>query len=249
MLIPNPSDMRHKANMFKLLSAILKNKTFASKLYFKGGTCAALRGILPRFSIDLDFDLLDKSLIPTLRPQFAKMVSRLGFTLKDQSQHALQFFLKYDAPDKARNTLKLEISDLVSPNNEYEIVNLHELNLVCQTQTISTMVANKLVASLGRLERNGHVSGRDFFDLREFMLAGLPINYAVVEERTGQNYNSYLTQLLKYVKTELNPGQLYQDLNPLLPPHNFKHAVDQIIPDLTLLLKDELARSQQSQAT
>jgi len=151
MLVPRRADMRHKSNMFKLLSAILKDKTLSSKLYFKGGTCAALRGVLPRFSVDLDFDLLEKSLIPTLRPRIIKLTQNLGFTLKEQSQHALQFFLKYEAHDQERNTLKLEISDLVSPKNEYELVNLEELNLVCQTQTIPTMVANKLVAALGRL--------------------------------------------------------------------------------------------------
>ena len=244
MLVPRRADMRHKSNMFKLLSAILKDKTLSSKLYFKGGTCAALRGVLPRFSVDLDFDLLEKSLIPTLRPRIIKLTQNLGFTLKEQSQHALQFFLKYEAHDQERNTLKLGISDLVSPKNEYELVNLEELNLVCQTQTIPTMVANKLVAALGRLERNGHVSGRDFYDIREFLLAGLPINKSVVEERTGQKYLEYLDNILKYVKKNLTLDQLYRDLNPLLPPKNFKHVVDQIIPDLTMLLTDELARKE-----
>lgn len=245
MLVPKPSDMRHKANMLRLLTAILKDRTLASKLYFKGGTCAALRGLLPRFSVNLDFDLLDKSLIPDFRNRISKLVSKLGFRLEEQSQHALQFFLKYQAGDKERNTLKLEISDLVSPANKYEKVNLREINLVCQTQTIDTMVANKLVAALGRLERNGRVSERDFYDLREFFVAGLPVNYAVVEERTGLDYRSYLEKLLKFVKTDLKKEQLYQDLNPLLPPHNFKNEVDQLVPELTILLQDELSRTDQ----
>ena len=243
MLVPKPSDMRHKSNMFKLLTAILKDNSLSSKLYFKGGTCAALRGILPRFSVDLDFDLLDKSLIPTLRPRIIKLTNDLGFTLKEQSQHALQFFLKYDAPVQDRNTLKLEITDFVSSKSEYEVVNLQELNLVCQAQTIPTMVAGKLVAALGRLERNGHVSGRDFYDIREFLIAGLPINYAVVEDLTGQKYTKYIGSLLKFVKTELTLDQLYHDLSPLLAPKNFKNVISQIIPDLTMLLADELARA------
>ena len=243
MLVPKPSDMRHKSQLLRLLTAILKDPKLAGSLYFKGGTCAALRGILPRFSVDLDFDLLDKSKIDDLRPRIIKLTKKLGFTLKDQSQHALQFFLKYDAPEKTRNTLKLEISDLVSPKNEYEITNLSEINQVAQAQTISTMVANKLVAALARVDSNGHVSGRDFYDLREFLMAGLPINQAVVEERTSKKYGEYIENLLSYVKNNLQADQLYLDLNPLLPPTNFKHSVDQIIPELVILLQDELARS------
>lgn len=245
MLVPKPSDMLHKSQMFRLLSGILSDPMLANKLYFKGGTCAALRGLLERFSIDLDFDLLDKALIPSLRPRIVGLVTKLGFRLEQQSQHYLQFFLKYAASKNSRNTLKLEISDLVSPNNKYEKINLQEVNLVCQAQTTGTMVANKLVAALGRIKNNGRVSGRDFFDLREFLLAGLPICRAVVEERTGQKYPDYLTQVLAYVKEDLAYDQLYQDLNPLLPPKNFKHRVDQIIPDLIILLQDELTRAKE----
>lgn len=106
------------------------------------------------------------------------------------------------------------------------------------------MVANKLVIALVRIENNGHFSGRDFYDLREFLMAGLPINQAVVEERTGKKYGEYIAQLLSYVKNNLQKDQLYLDLNPLLPPTNFKHIIDQIIPELVILLQDELTRSE-----
>lgn len=245
MLLPKSSDMRHKSQMFKLLAGILSDKVLANKLYFKGGTCAALRGLLERFSIDLDFDLLDPQLIPSLRPMIIALTTKLGFGIEQQSQRSLQFFLKYKASKNSRNTLKLEITDLVSPQNEYEKINLPELNLVCQVQTVGTMVANKLVASLGRIKNNGRVSGRDFFDLREFLVAGLPINHSVVEERTGQGYTKYVAQVLEYVRSSMSREELYQDLNPLLSPKNFKYTVNQIIPDLVILLQDELARAKE----
>lgn len=245
MLVPKPKDMRHKSQMFKLLIGILSDPALANNLYFKGGTCAAMRGLLERFSIDLDFDLLDKTLIPSLRPRITQLTGKLGFSLDQQSQHALQFFLKYDAPLNSRNTLKLEINDQVSSKNEYETVNLQEINLVCKTQTIGTMVANKFVAAMARLKRSGHVSGRDFYDLREFLVAGWDINYQVIEERTNQKYSSYIAELLDYVDTQLSPQELLADLNPLLPPQNFKNKIDQIIPDLKILLADELARAKE----
>lgn len=245
MLVPKPSDMRHKSQMYKLLIGIVSDPILANQLYFKGGTCAAMRGLLARFSVDLDFDLLDKSLVSSLRGRIENLTSTLGFRLDQQSQHALQFFLKYDAPPNSRNTLKLEINDQVSSHNEYETANLQEINLVCKTQTIGTMVANKLVATLERRERSGHVSGRDFYDLREFLVAGFPVNYKVVIERTGKKYSDYITELLDYMKSHLSPSELMADLNPLLPPHNLRNTIDQIIPDLKMLLADELARAKE----
>ena len=51
MIIPHPKDVKHKIWMLRLLTAILENNLLANKLMFKGGTCAALRSLLDRFSV------------------------------------------------------------------------------------------------------------------------------------------------------------------------------------------------------
>ena len=61
MILPRIEDAKHKNQLFRLLREILKNNFLASKLQFKGGTYAALRGVLDRFSVDLDFDLVEKA--------------------------------------------------------------------------------------------------------------------------------------------------------------------------------------------
>ena len=68
MLIPRREDAIHKAWLLRLLTAICEQPTLSQNLGFKGGTCAAMRGFLNRFSIDLDFDLLadGKKKIPTI---------------------------------------------------------------------------------------------------------------------------------------------------------------------------------------
>ena len=48
---------------YRLLSAIYDNQILAGSLYFKGGTCVAMQGLLDRFSIDLDFDYVAKKKI------------------------------------------------------------------------------------------------------------------------------------------------------------------------------------------
>ena len=55
MITLNSQDAIHKAWLYRVLIAIVDNANL-HELYFKGGTCAALTGILDRFSVDLDFD-------------------------------------------------------------------------------------------------------------------------------------------------------------------------------------------------
>lgn len=247
MLIPQPRDALHKRQLVSLLRGVLADPQLSNTLYLKGGTYAAMMGYLNRFSVDLDFDILttDQKELDRLKTRLHRLFDKLGLRVKDESQHYLQFFLKYEAPGSGRSTLKLEVSDRVSPYNEYEVVTLKELGLVARAQTLSTMVANKLVAALSRYAQKGSPAGRDFFDLREFFSAGFPVNYSIVEERMGMPYAQYIEKLLKFVLTTLTPSDLYADLNSLLPPRNFKYIADQIIPDLRVLLQDELARAKE----
>ena len=83
----------------------------ASVLFFKGGTCAAMRGLLDRFSIDLDFDYtggVDDLLIT--HTQLEKVFDNLGLTIKTQSSLVPQYILKYpnNRPTE-RNTLKIDV--------------------------------------------------------------------------------------------------------------------------------------------
>jgi len=58
MNLPNPKDILHRGQMYKLLIEIADSASLSQGLIFKGGTCAAMQGCLDRFSVDLDFDLV-----------------------------------------------------------------------------------------------------------------------------------------------------------------------------------------------
>jgi predicted nucleotidyltransferase component of viral defense system len=245
MRLPKTSDAAHKVNMYRLLSAILNDNWLSQQLVFKGGTCAALRGWLNRFSIDLDFDLPDKTMKPEVRTRIIEIVDSLRFEIKDQSHDHLQFFLKYSSPPMMRNTLKLEINDTPSPLNESEPANLAELNRIAITQTQSTMVANKMVAALGRLENTGSVAGRDFYDLHHFLSQGYEIKKDIVEERTKRAYGDYVTSLIDYVEHTLTETKLYEDINPLLPANEIQKVVKNLREELLWLLRGLLHRARE----
>lgn len=237
MILPRASDAAHKVQMYRLLSAILNDNWLSSQLVFKGGTCAVLRGWLDRFSIDLDFDLPDKKQFPRVKTLVDEIIESLGLEIKDQSQKHLQYFLKYPAPPMRRNTLKLEINDQVSPHNESEVANLAELNRLALTQTQSTMVANKMVAALGRLKNTGSVAGRDFYDLRYFLAQGYEAKREIVEERTGLSFTTYIKSLIEYIENTLTEEKLYEDINPLIEGNKVKKEVAHLREELLWLLR------------
>ena len=59
MLDLRPEDILHKSNLHRLLMEVVDQPVLAQSLAFKGGTCAAMLGYLDRFSVDLDFDLVN----------------------------------------------------------------------------------------------------------------------------------------------------------------------------------------------
>lgn len=242
MILPRPQDAKHKIQMYRLLETLLADSVLSNQLQFKGGTCASLRGILDRFSVDLDFDLPDREQKLTIREKCRAIFKKLNLEVKDQSQHHLQFFLKYPAGAYERNTLKLEINDEASPKNRYEKIHLRELNLYCNAETIDTMVANKLVAATVRYEKHNQIAGRDFYDLHHFFMQGLTVNHAVVEDRTGITYAQYLSKLISFIDIQLTATRLNQDLNPLLPADRLRLLLPRLKPELIVLLQDELKR-------
>lgn len=242
MFVPSNREIKHKNQLYILLKEILKDPLLSQNLMFKGGTYASLRGVLDRFSIDLDFDLPDRSKKEDIRKRCYEIFKKLSLEIKDESRRHLQFFLKYQAPEGERNTLKLEINDDVSKYNEYEKVLLEQVNMYCNGHTLDTMFANKLFACKARYDKNGKIAGRDFYDIYKFFLQGLSINEKVVEERSGMEYVKYLKSLITFINKHLTKTLLNQDLNPLVKQKDLDKLLIHIKGDIVSFLKDEIFR-------
>lgn len=242
MIVPSKAEIKHKNQLFLLLKEILKEPFLSQNLMFKGGTYASLRGVLDRFSVDLDFDLPNKEKKGEIREKCYEIFKKLDLEIKDESKKHLQFFLKYDAPEGERNTLKLEINDDVSKYNEYEKVLLEQVNMYCNGQTLDTMFANKLYACKARFDKNGKIAGRDFYDIYKFFLQGMGINVEVIEERTGESYVNYLESLISFIDKHLTERLLNQDLNPLLKQDELDKVLPNIKESIIVFLEDEISR-------
>lgn len=240
MLLPNPKDVIHKVWMTTVLTALADHPILSQVLGFKGGTCAAMLGLLDRFSVDLDFELLDNSKKDIVQKEMEKTFTDIGLEIKDQSKIAPQFFLKYPAPAGERSTLKIDVSFPPTKANQYKPCRLDDIDRVVLCQTPETMFANKLVAVLDRHEKTGSLAGRDFFDLHQFFAQGLKFNGKVLEERRHTDVSTYLKELAAFIQHHLTQTVLDEDLNTLLPPTAFKTIRLVLKPQLLVYLKEAI---------
>lgn len=235
MLKTNQTQALHKSIMFRVLINILDNAFLSRNLYFKGGTCASMLGYLDRFSVDLDFDVKDGDVVGDVRKSLEKIFTDLGLEIKDSSKNTVQYYLKYEAPENSRNTLKIDAVDVPCKSNEYEKVLLPEINRFAICQSKSTLFANKLVAIVDRYERNGSIAGRDIYDIHHFFQQGFEINNDIVKERRGVDTVTYLNELINFIEKSITETIINQDLNFLLEQDKF-NSIRKTLKDETLAL-------------
>lgn len=234
MILPKPTDAIHRAWLHRLLTAISDDAFLSHELRFKGGTYAAMRGILDRFSLDLDFDLLDSQKIAEIRKHLEIIFTKLGLEIKDQSKKVPQYFLKYDGGKSKRNTLLLDITTFPPKMNDYEPVRFIEIDRILYGHTISTMFANKLVAIMERFEKYHSIAGRDIFDIHTFFLKGFSYKPEIIEERTGKKAVQYMKELRVFIEKHVTQTTIDQDLNVLLPLPIF-HRIRKILKQEVLM--------------
>lgn len=236
----NREKTRHEAQMHRLLIEILDDKYLAAHVYFKGGTCARMLGFLDRFSVDLDFDLSEKADKAKCRKILHGIFKDLGLEIKDESEKALQFFLKYDAPENERNTVKLEMLVKVFASNKYEPQYLAPIDRTAVCQTLDTMFANKLVAPIDRARSGGSVAGRDIYDIHHFFIQGYGYRREVIEERTGKPAAEYLKELKEFIEKKVTRNVLEEDLNVLLDPEKFQKIKKYLKQEVLNFLSEEI---------
>ena len=243
MILPKKQDAKHKAWLYRLLSTIYNDLYLASVLCFKGGTSAAMRGFLDRFSIDLDFDYLGKKTeIKETSKKLEKIFKKLGLEIKDKSLSVPQYFLRYPSKIGARNTLKIDITYPAPKSNKYETIRFKEIDRIITTQTIETMFANKLVALIERYEKNKSIAGRDLYDIHHFFFNGFDYNSEVIKERRQKKVIDFLIELVVFIKKEITQTIIDQDINHLIQYDKFKKLRLVIKKETLMFLNDEIER-------
>jgi len=242
MITLRPTDAIHKAYLLRTLTEIVDNPILSTSLYFKGGTCASMMGILDRFSVDLDFDLKVGADEKELRNEFHKIFKKLGFSLDQESKNALEFFLKYQNSPNQRNTLKIDALNFIVKSNVYKPVFLPEINRTVNCQNQESIFANKMVAVKDRWDRKKSIAGRDIYDIHYFFLKNLKYSEQIIIERTSLQVKEYLIYLRNFINEKVNQTLIDQDLNTLLPVENFNKIRKTLKEETLMFLDNEIAR-------
>ena len=198
--------------MGRILRDIYANASIASLLGFKGGTCAYFFYGLPRFSVDLDFDLLvvndeNQKLV------FEKIVGILSKYGQVKDQHIKRFtifaLLSYGDDD---HNIKVEI------NIRKLAENIQDHYEIKEYLGISMFVAKKdylFASKLAALTMRNETAMRDIYDIHYFAKNNWDISAEVVKERIGKTTKEYLADCIVFID-KLKDSQMLQGLGELV---------------------------------
>ena len=195
--------------MFNLLREIYQSPA-GSWLGFKGGTLMYFFYNLDRFSVDLDFDLLDPVHKDLVRQTVRQVAGRFG-RLRDDSDKRYTVFFLLDYEAGGRN-VKIEISKRFDPNNTYEIKNFYGTDI--KTIKIEDAFVHKLLAATTR----NRIANRDFFDVYFFLKHGFKFNPKIIEAATGKKTREYMFFLMDFIKKNRAGASMLDGLGELVRP-------------------------------
>lgn len=190
----------HKNILIKILKDIYTDSSLGPLLGFKGGTAAYLFYGLNRFSVDLDFDLLNESKEQEAFEKVEKIVSKYG-TVKEKINKKYTLFILLSYLEEAQN-IKIEINKRCF-GSQYEVRNYLGISMLVIRS--KDMFAHKLVAMTERRK----IANRDIFDNHFFLNSDWEINREIVEQRTKTSFANYLKRCIDFLEGKSERGILF----------------------------------------
>ena len=229
---------KHQLIMGQILKDIYTDVSISPLLGLKGGTCAYFFYNLPRFSVDLDFDLLvvseeNKQLV------FEKIVAILSKygRIKDQYIKRFTIFvLLFYGDDDHNIKTEINVRKLVENiQNYYEIKEYLGISMLVAKKDY--LFASKLLA----LTLRNEVAMRDIYDIYYFAKNNWDINAEVIKERTGKTIKEYLADCLVFLE-KVKDNQIMQGLGELIDSDKEKAWVrNHLKADTIFMLKNYMS--------
>ena len=173
----------HKNIMLQILKDIYSDTSISPFLGFKGGTAAYVFYGLERFSVDLDFDLLDEDKRDYVFTKIEQIVKNHG-KMKEARKKRFSLFYLLSYEEKSQN-IKVEIN-CRSFGSHYEIKTYLGISMLVMVK--EDMFAHKLMAVYERFSK----ANRDIYDIWFFSKNNWPINKDIVESRAKMSFRDLL---------------------------------------------------------
>jgi predicted nucleotidyltransferase component of viral defense system len=225
----------HKNILFQILKDIYTETSIAPLVGFKGGTAAFMFHGLERFSVDLDFDLLDEAEAERVFEYIEKTAGRYG-TIKEsrRKRFSLLVVLSYD--EKSAN-IKIEVNRRVF-GSRYELKTY--LGVAMQVMVREDMFTHKLMAMHERIGK----TSRDIYDVWFFLKNHWPINKDIVEKRAGISCWKVLQACVAQIE-KMSDRNILRGWGKLLTERQKDWAKTKLKPDVIFLLKLALENEKQ----
>lgn len=192
----------HKSILVKILKDIYSNPDIGPILGFKGGTAAYLFYKLDRFSVDLDFDLLDATKEKLVFEKLEAILEKYGQVKSaDMKRYSLIYILSYDEKEPGAQNVKVEVNKR-SFGSRYGVKSY--LGISMKVMIAEDMAANKLVAFYERIGK----TNRDIYDTWFFFSNNCPVNRGLVEKRTNMPFKDFLEKCCVLLEKMDNRGIL-----------------------------------------
>lgn len=198
----------HRTLLITILKDIFTDQTLAQQLAFKGGTAVLLFYNLPRFSVDLDFDLLHAEKEEMVFKRVEAILNKYGTVKAQRKRYSLFFLLSYKDKAHGAQNVKVEINKR-SFGSRYEIKQYLGIHMKVMIQ--EDIAAHKLVAMYERMES----ANRDIFDVWFFLHNSWPVNKNIVEQRTNMSYKAFLKETIKALE-KVNNRTILSGIGELL---------------------------------
>jgi predicted nucleotidyltransferase component of viral defense system len=179
--------LKHKNILVQILKDIYSDTFLATALGFKGGTAALLFYDLNRYSVDLDFDLLDGAKEQEVFEKLQKITASYGTITESRIKHFNLLNVISYAPGTQH--IKVEVSRRQF-NSKYEVKTLLGISMLVMVE--EDMFANKLMAMHERIGK----TSRDIFDVYFFYKKNWGINKTIVEARAGMPLKELLQKCI-----------------------------------------------------
>ena len=217
----------HKTILFQILKDIYSDTTLAPFLGFKGGTATLLFHGLDRFSVDLDFDLLDESKEDYIFEQMTEIVKKYGVLKESYKKHfSLFWLLSYE--EKSHN-VKVEINRRQF-GSKYEMKTYLGVSMMVMVQ--EDMFAHKLMAMSERIGK----TSRDIYDVWFFLKNRYPINKEIVEKRAGVSFTQQLQICIDKLE-KMSNNKILDGIGELITPSQKDWAKAKLREETIALLK------------
>jgi len=219
---------RHRMHIVEILKQVYTDIHLSSVLGFKGGTALHLIYGLDRFSVDIDFDLIDNSDPEIIFGKVNKILST-RFVIKDMfnKKNTIFFMAAYDETSK---NIKVEINKRKF-GSEYESVNY--LGLTLKVMVKEDMFSNKLVALY---EREGE-SNRDIFDVNFFLKSGYNLNEKIIFKRTKLKSTDFIRKCINILEKKTN-RYILREIGELLTPAKKEWVRENLLKETLFRLKN-----------